>query len=474
MEKLTQEVMEKLTHQKLRGYHHRTVTILMVHKLIEKEATEKHNKVVTLAEKMAQICRSIDGFIHELPRKKIMEDAKNRLAKFETGEKGPSGPGKVLMLVGATGAGKSTLINGMINYVYGVKWEDPFRFKLIVDEGAGKSEAQSQTKWITAYVIHQQEGFRLPSTLTLIDTPGFGDTEGIKADDELKIQIHEFFSHGGNIGVDQLDGICFVTTPVSLTLTQDVLKERKHLEAALQGILPQIKTAMARAERVRQTYLALKQHEAEADANKNFKYNVKVPKHKKIDLDSGTYVTNCLNCNSTCHYPCYIPNNKDKAGCAAMRTVEGTACCKVCPKNCIWHKHVNNEYRFETYEEEEEHTYHKLKKKYEEASGKRLNAKGVLNELIKDFNVERTNVLKLTKEAHQCLQKLDKIALKPDPLGITEYIDLLIESEKREAKPGFEQRITYLLDAKDKAKLAENLKDDFDPLEACMKEFRDL
>ncbi|CAG0901469.1 unnamed protein product [Darwinula stevensoni] len=169
------------------------------------EAPERHNEEMTLAEKMKQKCKSIDGFIHELPQKKIMEDPKNRLAKFEIGERGAKcGPGKVLMLVGATGAGKTTLINGMMNYVYGVKWEDPFRFKLIKDRWL---EARSQTKWITAYVLHQQEGFRLPCTLTLI---GFGDTEGIMADKELIIQIHEFFSHGGNIGVDQLDGICFV------------------------------------------------------------------------------------------------------------------------------------------------------------------------------------------------------------------------------------------------------------------------
>lgn len=38
---------------------------------------------------------------------------------------------KTIMLVGATGSGKSTLVDGIVNYVMGVSFEDPFRFSLI-------------------------------------------------------------------------------------------------------------------------------------------------------------------------------------------------------------------------------------------------------------------------------------------------------------------------------------------------------
>lgn len=35
------------------------------------------------------------------------------------------------MLVGATGSGKSTLVDGIVNFVMGVSFDDPFRFTLV-------------------------------------------------------------------------------------------------------------------------------------------------------------------------------------------------------------------------------------------------------------------------------------------------------------------------------------------------------
>lgn len=45
-----------------------------------------------------------------------------------------NGDEKTIMLVGATGSGKSTLVDGIVNYVMGVSFEDPFRFTLVTLE----------------------------------------------------------------------------------------------------------------------------------------------------------------------------------------------------------------------------------------------------------------------------------------------------------------------------------------------------
>ncbi|GAV01308.1 hypothetical protein RvY_12042 [Ramazzottius varieornatus] len=41
---------------------------------------------------------------------------------------------KVVLVMGKTCAGKTTLINGLVNYMLGVKFEDPVRFKLVLEE----------------------------------------------------------------------------------------------------------------------------------------------------------------------------------------------------------------------------------------------------------------------------------------------------------------------------------------------------
>ena len=178
--------------------------------------------------KLLKICAVISAGnpnVYQLPLDCTMK--KEDIAKVDVGKLSPARsnfnlaavvPHKVLMLVGATGAGKSTLLNGMANYIMGVDWEDDFRFKLITEDTA-HDQTKSQTKCITAYTFHKDKGSPLPYTLTVIDTPGFGDTIGLKRDKEIVAQIKEFFSIQGDEGIDLLHGIGFVAQAPQARLT---------------------------------------------------------------------------------------------------------------------------------------------------------------------------------------------------------------------------------------------------------------
>ncbi|XP_076829596.1 uncharacterized protein LOC143475598 [Brachyhypopomus gauderio] len=123
------------------------------------------------------------------------------------GHKVEAAKNKVVLLLGATGSGKTTLINAMINYILGVKWEENYRFKLI-NEMTHRSQAESQTSDVTSYELYNQPGFQVPYSLTIVDTPGFGDTRGIEHDKQITEQIKNFLCNP--LGIQHIDAVCFV------------------------------------------------------------------------------------------------------------------------------------------------------------------------------------------------------------------------------------------------------------------------
>ncbi|KAK3606645.1 hypothetical protein CHS0354_035639 [Potamilus streckersoni] len=154
------------------------------------------------------------------------EETTNKIAmtrKGIFGERNQLHPTKTIMVVGATGAGKSTLIDGMINYIVDVAWEDDFRFTMIdlTEDEKTKihQQAKSQTSWITCYEVNYKHGSRLSYNLNIVDTPGFGDTRGIEQDKKIVDQIRDFFMAPGDRGIDTIDAVCFVTQAPLARLT---------------------------------------------------------------------------------------------------------------------------------------------------------------------------------------------------------------------------------------------------------------
>lgn len=248
--------------------------------------------------------------------------------------------------------------------------------------------------------------------------------------------------------------------PKSLQLTNDVLKIRKSLEATIQGLQPQIIEGMNKLNTLRQEQDILKRHKNEIEANSHFTYEADEVHVRQIDLDPGTYVTNCIECNRTCHFPCAIPDNESKVNCAAM--LQGN--CTVCPKKCHWGKHKNNSFRFQTDPVKVTKTYKNLKAKYETAQHNEKKQESVLASVKAEFRSHHNRVMAIVKEVQEKLKQLNEIALRPNSLSDLDYIDMLIESEKNERKYGWEQRVKLFQGMRKQSMLtAETANDSFNP-----------
>ena len=157
--------------------------------------------------------------VYLLNAKQIWAD--NDVRRFEIGQSTSSYPireHKYIILMGATGCGKSTLINGMVNYILGVQWNDPFRFKCVRDD---ESASRNQTNSVTGYTLHHREGMAVPYSITIIDTPGYGDSRGIEKDKEITKMIKRFLSQE-KTRIEQIHAACFVAASGDsrLTVTQ--------------------------------------------------------------------------------------------------------------------------------------------------------------------------------------------------------------------------------------------------------------
>ncbi|KAM9488410.1 uncharacterized protein Hap1MRO34_005350 isoform 1-T4 [Clarias gariepinus] len=135
----------------------------------------------------------------------------DRLKRMAFGEKYKSKPHKTIILVGETGVGKSTLINAMVNYMLGVKSEDRIWFEIIETK---EKQTDSQTNAVTVYdVFINHSSF----SLTAIDTPGFGSTDGIEDDLNVAESLHELFK--SKDGVHEIDAVCLVVSSNTTRLT---------------------------------------------------------------------------------------------------------------------------------------------------------------------------------------------------------------------------------------------------------------
>lgn len=447
----------------------------------------------------------------------------------------------VLMVVGQTGSGKTTLLNAFINYILKIKYEDDFRYHIIY-ENFGKTNEKSQTSKVTIYNIKASDG----TIIQIVDTPGFGDTGGIKKDIEITQQIRQTFidklssitcicfvaqSCNARLSANQkyifncildlfgddvksnftcmltfCDGakpviidslqskefmfheiIPYIENPwfykfnnsgifekdldnefnksffklgmksfeeftirikklkkISLGKSKEVLQERQHLEKQVEILQTALKEAIDKVNYIKSIIVMIKSVKGNLNGAKNFTKKIKTFKPYKIPVTDGRLITTCLVCTHTCHDNCCCEDN-EKWGCAAMIGDRNNAHCVKCKGKCHWTEHKNLPYIYKEKEVEEIVTLDSLKKLYydskSELDTKTQLIQGAKNELIQ-LNKDCLDYQDLITKG---INRLKEIALNKSVFATSEeYIDLLIQTEKSDCKPGYETRIEGL------------------------------
>lgn len=239
----------------------------------------------------------------------------------------------------------------------------------------------------------------------------------------------------------------------SLSLTKHVLDERWRLEMTVKNLQPKVDIGLTTVNRLKQEIQIFEENKAAIESNRNFEYEVTETKQVRKELPRGEHVTNCTHCHFTCHERCAYANDDEKRKCSAMN---GDGYCKICPDKCFWNKHANTPYIFSYIEVNIKKTYAEMLQKYKDASGKLPNQEQVLQNLGNELDELVVIVEDMMAVVKDCNIRLADIALRPNPLSMTEHIDLMIQAEKLEKKPGFMKRIRTLGEFRRRAELGKH------------------
>ncbi|KAK2913251.1 hypothetical protein Q8A67_001650 [Cirrhinus molitorella] len=104
----------------------------------------------------------------------------------------------------------------MVIYLLGGKFEEEEWYEITEEEAGDQSE--SQTSEITMYEVFP---LKSPIALTIIDTPGYGDTRGLEKDLEVAANLATLFQ--SRDGVPEIDAVCFM-----IQASKNRLSDRQH------------------------------------------------------------------------------------------------------------------------------------------------------------------------------------------------------------------------------------------------------
>ena len=429
---------------------------------------------------------------------------------------------KTILILGASGSGKTSLINGMLNFVFGVSWKDPFRFQL-----------DQTDSLLNVYDIHHYEGLNVEYSLTIVDTPGYGENEDKNR--EITKTIQTFFEGEG--GEQQLDLVAFVmksTQPKptatdkfiyqsmvsifgedikknikcmltfadkkedppllsniadsglpsnfrlghlkfensvffccnnkpeleetlyeeggvldlkidcnynnflwsvaeksfytffhsmdqmetkSISRTKKLLYERKRMESTVDGLESLIEIGLLKMEELMRIDQQIDKH--------NIGFSVPVAVPQKFAIPLGQYLTNCTQCNVTCHKSCGSESKKHDCDVMDHSKAIPERTCLVC--NCMWDVHESQPFRWEYVRKAEMTTPRAIQRKYEEKMKYFCPVRLLIPEIKKDVE----EIERVILNQFQAVAYYKKQLRRSESRTVLQLINMMINKEKK-------------------------------------------
>ena len=103
-----------------------------------------------------------------------------------------------------------------------------------------------------------------------------------------------------------------------------------------------------------------------------------------------------------------------------------------------------------------------LKEKYDDAKSKESESVAKLNDMKHEHREKKQEGMALLGKVKKCQEHLVEIALRPNLFTEEEFIDILIDAEKREVKPKWEERVASYEELKQRTKLVKKVFDGSD------------